>query len=248
MYHVNEMKTRVGYIILNTFLIFIISYLFSDELFYIIAKPLIFNMSEGELVPDNNKRLIYTNIAEAFLTQIELAFYLTTYISLPYLLYQTWSFIKPGLYSNEKVFVKRMFLPSITLFVISIILAYQMLIPAICAFFSGFETNSEQSLLLIQLEPKISEYVSTVLSTLSITIIVSQYPVIILILVHLELISYMWLVRKRKAFILSFFILGALITPPDVISQIILATILLVFYEVILYLVILYINYTNQLS
>ena len=193
----------------------------------------------------NTKRLIYTNITEAFITQLKLSFYVATYLMLPIIMYSLWSFIKPGLYYNEKKFIKNTYIPSMILFVTSIILSYKLLIPIIYKFFIGFETSFENSMISIELEAKISEYVSTILQTVFIMSLLSQYPVVVLVLMYIGIIDYKWLIGRRKLFIFSFFCLGALITPPDVLSQIILAAILLVSYEIMLYLVILHKNYTN---
>ena len=193
----------------------------------------------------DTKRLIYTNITEAFITQLKLSFYIGTYLILPNIMYSLWAFIKPGLYDNEKRFIKNTFIPSIILFILSIILSYNFLIPAIYKFFIGFETNFENSMISIELEAKISEYVSTILQTVVVMSLLSQYPIIILILMYLNIIDHKWLIGRRKLFIMSFFCLGALVTPPDVLSQIFLAIILLVSYEFMLYAIILYRKYTN---
>ena len=104
---------------------------------------------------------------------------------LPTIMYSLWSFVKPGLYSNEKRFIKNTFIPSMILFVLSILLSYKLLIPTIYKFFIGFETSFESSMISIELEAKISEYVSTILQTIFIMSLLSQYPIIILVLMYL---------------------------------------------------------------
>ena len=243
MNHFIELKYRLLYLSISYLLITIICYIFAEELIYFIAKPLTSTVSNTDVI--NTKRLIYTNITEAFITQLKLSFYVATYLMLPTIMYSLWSFVKPGLYSNEKRFIKNTFIPSMILFVLSILLSYKLLIPTIYKFFIGFETSFESSMISIELEAKISEYVSTILQTIFIMSLLSQYPIIILVLIYLGIIDHKWLIGRRKLFIFSFFCLGALVTPPDVLSQIILAVILLVSYEVMLYTVILYKNYAN---
>jgi sec-independent protein translocase protein TatC len=241
MNHFIELKYRIFYLSISYLLITIICYIFAEELIYLIAKPL--TTSSADVI--NTKRLIYTNITEAFITQLKLSFYVATYLMLPVIMYSLWSFVKPGLYHNEKEFIKNTFVPSMILFIVSIFLSYKLLIPTIYKFFIGFETNFESSMISIELEAKISEYVSTILQTVFIMSLLSQYPIIVLVLMYLNIIDYKWLIGRRKLFIFSFFCLGALVTPPDVLSQIILATILLVSYEAMLYVVILHKNYVN---
>ncbi len=243
MNHFIELKYRLSYLTISYLLITTICYVFAEELIYLIAKPLTSTVSNTEI--ENTKRLIYTNITEAFITQLKLSFYIGTYLILPNIMYSLWAFIKPGLYDNEKRFIKNTFIPSIILFILSIILSYNFLIPAIYKFFIGFETNFENSMISIELEAKISEYVSTILQTVVVMSLLSQYPIIILILMYLNIIDHKWLIGRRKLFIMSFFCLGALVTPPDVLSQIFLATILLVSYEFMLYTIILYRKYTS---
>ena len=248
MYHLTELRYRLLYLLVGYLITVGIAYYFSEELLYIISKPLLF---KDELLMNNpleERRLIYTNITEAFTTQLILALYIGLYITFPTILYQVWSFLKPGLYVNEQRFLKKMMVPCIFFFSIGLILTFSTLIPAICKFFIGFETNLEEGAMQIQLEAKISEYVSTVLYTMLLISILSQYPLLIIIFLYLEIINFSWLVKQRKFFIFFFFILGAMCTPPDILSQILLAVILSVFYEGLLLVLLLYNNYISSLQ
>lgn len=248
MYHLTELRYRLLYLLTGYLIAVSMAFYFSEELLYIISKPLLYKDEFFISNPLEERRLIYTNIAEAFTTQLILAVYLGLYVILPNIIYQIWSFLKPGLYQNEKHFLKRMIIPCVFLFTVGLILTFNILIPTICKFFLGFETNLEEGAIQIQLEAKISEYVSTVLYTMFLITVLSQYPLLILILLYLEIINFKWLVKQRKLFIFFFFIIGAICTPPDILSQIILAITLSVFYEGLLITLLLYNNYTNFLQ
>jgi sec-independent protein translocase protein TatC len=243
MYHLTELRYRLAYLLIGYVTAVITAYFFSEELLYIIAKPLLYDGNSLE-----ERRLIYTNITEAFTTQIILALYVGLYIIIPNIIYQAWSFLKPGLYFNEQKFLKKTLGPSIILFALGLFLTFSVLIPAICKFFVGFETNLEDGAIQIQLEAKISEYVFIVTYTIFLISILSQYPLIILSLIYLEVIDFEWLVKQRKFFILGFFILGAMCTPPDILSQIFLALLLITFYEGTLISLLAYKNYSNSLQ
>lgn len=245
MYHLIELRYRLSYLMIGYLITVSIAYYFSEELLYIISKPLLFE--NGSLINNSleERRLIYTNITEAFTTQLTLALYIGLYITFPNIIYQVWSFLKPGLYMNERHFLKRMIIPCILFFCLGLILTFNILIPTICKFFVGFETNLEEGAIQMQLEAKISEYVTTVLYTMLLVSILSQYPFLVLILLYLEIIDFNWLIKQRKLFIFLFFIIGAICTPPDILSQIFLATTLSIFYEGIILTLLLRNNYIS---
>ena len=248
MHHLIELRYRLLYVLTGYLIAVITAFLFSEELLYIISKPLL--SIEESLIKNSleERRLIYTNITEAFTTQLTLAAYLGLYIILPNVIYQIWSFIRPGLYQNEQNFLRKIIVPSVLLFLLGLFLTFNILTPAICKFFLGFETTLEEGAIQIQLEAKISEYVSTILNTIFIITVLSQYPLLILILLYLGIIDFDWLVKQRKLFIFVFFIIGAICTPPDVLSQIVLAIVLSILYEGLLIILLLYNNYTNLLQ
>jgi len=248
MYHLTELRYRFFYLLVGYLITVGTAYYFSEELLYMISKPL---LSNNEFFINNSleeRRLIYTNITEVFTTQLLLAVYIGLYTILPNIVYQIWSFLKPGLYLNEQRFLKKMIIPCILLLSLGLFLTFSTLIPTICEFFIGFETNLEENAMQIQLEAKISEYVSTVLYTMLLISILSQYPLFILVLLYLKIIDFNWLVTQRKLFIFVFFILGAMCTPPDILSQVLLAMTLSIFYEGLLIVLLLYNNYINSLQ
>lgn len=248
MYHLTELRYRLLYTSIGYIIAVITAFFFSEELLYIISKPL---LSTDNFFINNSleeRRLIYTNITEAFTTQLILAVHIGLYIVIPNIVYQIWSFLKPGLYQNERQFLKNIIIPCTLLFVLGLFLTFDILIPTICKFFIGFETTLEEGAVQIQLEAKISEYVYTVLYTMLLTTVLSQYPLLIMIFLYLEIINFSWLIKQRKFFIFGFFIIGAICTPPDVLSQIVLAITLSIFYEGLLIILLLYNNYINFLQ
>ncbi len=223
--HLRELKKRLSYCVFAFIFACFISYFFSDKIYSFLLKPLA-DATDGE-----NRRIIYTGLAEAFLTYLKLSIFSGLIISFPIIIYQIYAFIAPGLYKYEKPYFVSFLLASPILFLLGAILVYYFLLPIAWQFFLSFE-NDNIANLPIQLEARISEYLSLVTSLITAFGLAFQLPVIILILVKLGVISAEVLIKSRKYMIVILLLISAILTPPDVISQLAMFFPLYLLYEI----------------
>lgn len=232
--HAKEFKYRIMYVVLSGILTFTIAYTYSLELFYFFAKPLI-NLN----IDDFEYSLIYTDITEAFFTYLNISLYISLLFSFLFLIHHIIYFLVPGLYYSEARFIKRVKNGIYLSCTLSTILTYFCVIPLIWHFFISNDTSSSLSTINIHFEGKLNEYVFTLLKVFFSIYCIFLTPLCLFILVKINLISKELLIKQRKfAFILLFFI-GALLSPPDVISQILLAVPLCFSYEIVIFIIIL---------
>jgi sec-independent protein translocase protein TatC len=203
-----------------------VSYHFSENIFAFLIEPLRSAM-EGQ----DTQRLIYTSLTEAFFTTIKLSFFTALFVAMPFLLIQIWLFIAPGLYAQEKsLFLPLMGMTPI-LFLCGAAVVYFVIIPMAWPFFLGFQTSAEQTILPIQLEARISDYLSLIITLIFAFGLCFQLPVLLMLLGRIGFVSAEGLKRKRKYAVILAFVFGAFLTPPDVISQIGLAIPVILLYE-----------------
>lgn len=223
--HLIELRQRFIYSLTAIFVATIVCYFFAADIYGFLVKPLA-EASGGE-----QHRLIYTGLAEAFLTYLKLALWAGCFVAFPIVAVQIWMFVAPGLYKNER----RAFLPYLiatpVLFLLGAALAYYMVFPMAWQFFLSFEVPQIDGNLPIQLEARVSEYLS-----LSMTIIFAfglsfQLPVVLVLLTRIGVLSSAKLSQFRRYAIVIIFTVAAILTPPDVISQISLALPLMALYE-----------------
>ena len=235
--HLRELKYRLIYVFISGVLTFIVTYTYSLELFYFFAKPLI-NLD----VDSFEYSLIYTDITEAFFTYLNLSLYISVGFSFIFLMHQLTLFLIPGLFQKEARLVKRFCLTIYSLCIASTIITYFFIIPLIWHFFISNDTSSTISSMNIHFEGKLNEYVFILLRVFFSILCIFIAPLFLFILVQLRVVSLNILINQRKfAFIIIFF-LGALISPPDIVSQILIAIPLCISYECIILIFI----YTNQ--
>ena len=234
--HLTELRSRLIF----SFILFIIVFIFSlikfsyhnidislSQLVYLfLQQPL------SDIINDRGGRMIFTALHEGFFTQIRVAFYIALFISLPFIFIQIWKYVSPGLYKDEK----KLFFPFIFatpfLFCISFLMVYYVVMPIAWQFFLSFELGANEMGLPIEVEPRISEYLALVMRLILAFGVCFQLPVLVLLLVKVGIVDVDWLAKRRKYCILFSFILAAIITPPDVISQFLLATPLILLYEI----------------
>ena len=177
-------------------------------------------------------RMIYTALHEGFFTQVKVAFFISICIALPIFLIQIWRFVAPGLYRNEKKAFLPFLLATPVLFVLGASMVYYLVIPLAWDFFLSFQAPGVDGSLPIELEPRISEYLALIMKLIFAFGLCFELPVILLLLVKAGILTSDDLVNKRKYAILSAFIVAAILTPPDVISQVLLALPIIVLYEI----------------
>ncbi len=218
IYHLTELRTRLIRALIFILVVFVGLSFFANDLYTLAARPLILSLVPGST-------MIATEVASTFIVPLKMAFYLALIISMPFLLYQGWAFVAPGLYENEKRIALPILLSSILLFYAGLLFAYFVIFPIIFAFFT--QTAPEG----IQVMTDISRYLDFIMKLLFAFGLAFEVPVITIILTASRLISIESLQGKRPYIIVAAFTIGMLLTPPDVISQILLALPLWLLFE-----------------
>ena len=222
--HLKELRQKLIYSIIFFIFSFIVSFYFSQSIFEFLAKPLTSILQDGN-------GLIYTALQEAFLTNVKVAFFTAAFISFPFLSFQIWSFISPGLLKKEK----KISLPSLIaipfLFLLGAAVVYYLISPIAWKFFLSFQTSQADSI-NITLQAKMNEYLSLMMTFIFAFGLAFQLPVVLLLLVRVGVLTIQQLVSFRKYAIVLAFIFAAIITPPDPFSQISLALPVIILYEV----------------
>ncbi len=227
--HLVELRRRLMWSGAALFVCFIFCYHFSTQIYSFLAQPLadILQSRTG-----SDRRLIYTALYEAFFTYIKVAFFGGAFLAFPVIASQIYLFVAPGLYRSEK----RAFLPFLVaspiLFVLGAALAYYFIFPVAWRFFLSFETPTGAGGLPIELQAKVSEYLDLVMKLIFAFGIAFQLPVLLTLLAKVGIISSKSLKKMRRYAYVGMFIVAAILTPPDIITQCGLALPLIALYEV----------------
>ena len=217
--HLTELRSRLIYCAIAVAVGFIASYIFAEDLFAILVSPL------KEHLPGND-RLIFTNLPEMFLTYLKTAFVTGILLASPVIFYQLWMFIAPGLYQKEKKYVIPFVLFSTMLFVGGALFGYFVVFPFGFKFFLGYANEYIQAL------PTVKQYFSFSTKLLFAFGVVFELPVVIFFLARMGIVTPAFLKKNRKYAILLTFALAAIFTPPDVITQCMMAVPLIFLYEI----------------
>ncbi len=220
--HLEELRSRLIICTVAVVLGFVISYFFAEQLFDILVKPL-----QKELPPDS--LLIFTGLPEAFFVYLKLSFFAGIFLAAPVLLWEIWGFVAPGLYDHEKKYIFPFVIFSTLLFFIGILFCYFVVFPFAFKFFMGYSSD------IIKPLPSVKEYLSFSCKLLLAFGIIFELPIFILFLAKLGIVNEKMLRTQRKFAILGIFIVAAILTPPDVVSQILMAIPLMALYEISIY-------------
>jgi sec-independent protein translocase protein TatC len=217
--HLEELRKRLIVCFIAVGVGFVLAYGFKEKLFDILARPLVSVMDQGE-------KLIFTGLPEAFFTYLKVAFLTGLMLAAPVILYEFWMFVAPGLYQKER----RMLLPVVFLstvfFVGGALFGYFIVFPFGFQFFLGFATETIRPL------PSMKEYMGFAAKLLLAFGFVFEMPLVITFLARLGIVSVEFLRKNRKYAILLFFTGAAILTPPDVVTQIMMALPLMLLYEI----------------
>jgi sec-independent protein translocase protein TatC len=217
--HLEELRKRLISSAIAVGIGFAICYFFSERIFLILIEPLNAVMPEGD-------QLIFTALPEMFFAYLKVAFVSGILMASPYLFYQMWMFVSPGLYKQERSLVVPFVLASTLLFVGGALFGYFVVFPFGFKFFIGFSNEYVKAL------PSVKQYFGFALKLLFAFGVVFELPVIIFFLAKLGLVTTELLRKKRKYAILMTFVAAAILTPPDVITQCMMAGPLIILYEV----------------
>jgi len=217
--HLDELRKRIIICIVAVAVGFFGSYFFAEQIFDILIKPL-----QAELPPDS--MFIFTGLPEAFFVYLKLSLFGGILLASPVLLWEIWCFVAPGLYDQEKKYVYPFVIFSTLLFATGVSFGYFVVFPIAFKFFMGYSSE------IIKPLPSIKEYLNFSCKLLFAFGAVFELPLFVLFLAKIGLVNEKMLRSKRKFAILGIFAVAAILTPPDIVSQILMAIPLLVLYEI----------------
>ncbi|GAA4112576.1 sec-independent protein translocase protein TatC [Aminobacter aganoensis] len=231
MEHLIELRTRLMWSIGGFFVAFLVCFFFAKQLFNLLVIPFKWATSWAGLDPEKVE-LIYTAPQEFFFTQIKLAMFGGLVIAFPIIASQIYKFVAPGLYKNERAAFLPFLVASPILFLMGASLVYFFFTPMVMWFFLAMQQSGGEGEVQISLLPKVSEYLSLIMTLIFSFGLVFQLPVVTTLMARVGMVSSQGLADKRKWAIVIAFVVAAILTPPDPVSQIGLALPTILLYEI----------------
>ncbi|VAW60237.1 Twin-arginine translocation protein TatC [hydrothermal vent metagenome] len=217
--HLMELRDRLLHSVIVVILIFLVAFPFANDIYHILALPLVSNLPEGG-------SMIATGVISPFLTPLKLAFIMSIFAAFPFLIFQAWAFIAPGLYKHEKKLAVPLIISSAILFYIGILFAYFIVLPNVFTFMMSMAIDG------VTHAPDITYYLDFTLKMFFAFGIAFEVPVATILLVLGGVTTPQSLAEKRPYIIVGAFIFGMLLTPPDPASQVMLAIPMWILFEV----------------
>ena len=217
--HLFELRDRLVRSLVSLAVVFIPTFFYASELYDMVARPMMRTLPEGS-------KMIATGVITPFFIPMKIALMVSFLIALPYILYQAWAFVAPGLYAHEKKLVLPLVVSSTLLFFLGMAFCYFFVFGTVFSFIAQFAPKS------ITVAPDIEAYFNFVLGMFIAFGITFEVPVVVVVLVMTGLISVEKLREIRSFVIVGAFVVAAVVTPPDVVSQLLLAIPLCLLYEV----------------
>jgi len=208
--HLIELRDRLLRAVVFILVIFLILFSFANDIYHQLASPLLASLPQGST-------MIATGVASPFLTPFKLSLVLSVFIAMPYLLYQLWGFIAPGLYKHEKRLAFPILASSIILFYLGMVFSYFIVFPLMFAFFTA--TTPEG----VAMMTDISQYLDFILKMFFAFGVAFEVPIVTILLTITGVTTPDKLAQKRPYIIVGAFVVGMLLTPPDIVSQTLLA-------------------------
>ena len=218
MSHLLELRDRLLRAVLVVLVVFLALFPFGNDIYHFIAEPLMAVMPEGT-------SMIATKVASPFLTPFKLSLIAAVFVSMPYLLYQLWGFVAPGLYAHEKRMAMPLLASSVVLFYLGAAFAYYVVFPLVFKFFTSVTPEG------VSVMTDISEYLDFVLTLFFAFGLAFEIPIATILLVWMGMTTPEKLATKRPYVVVGVFVIGMLLTPPDIISQTLLALPMWVLFE-----------------
>lgn len=217
--HLTELRNRLLRSILFVLIVFCSLFYFANEIYSFVSAPL------QKFLPENSS-MIATEVASPFLTPFKLTLFVAVFISIPYLFYQIWAFVAPALYRREKRLAVPLLVSSVVLFYAGMAFAYFVVFPLVFSFFTSIGPSE------VTVMTDISKYLDFVLKLFFAFGIAFEIPVATVLLISTGVVTTEGLASKRPYIIVCCFVLGMLLTPPDVISQLLLAMPMWILFEI----------------
>jgi sec-independent protein translocase protein TatC len=216
--HLLELRTRLIRVLICLGILSVIGIPFASQIYAFVASPLL------DILPAGSS-MIATQVTSPLMAPLKLVLFSALLITMPYLFYEIWMFMSPGLYKNEKSFVAPLMISTILLFSAGVAFAYLVVLPIIFKFFIGVAPES------IQVMTDINQYLSFVIKLIFAFGIAFEIPVATFLLIRTGIAKKESLVKARPYLIILFFVIGMLLTPPDIFSQLFLAIPMWILFE-----------------